>query len=120
MRPSLGLQTPTTIGSVSADQLTKRGNGSRSSPRLALANKTGRTQLPGLAYGAGGAGSMGVGLTRYNDRTMRAIYLDHNATTPLCPEAAAAMAECHANGWANPSSQHAPGRRARRLLEDAR
>lgn len=51
---------------------------------------------------------------------MEAIYLDHNATTSLSPEAAAAMAECGSMAWANPESQHQLGRRARRALEDAR
>jgi len=48
------------------------------------------------------------------------IYLDHNATAPLLPEVAEAMAECHAAGYANPASQHRAGRRARQVLEDAR
>ncbi|WP_157216955.1 cysteine desulfurase family protein [Flavisphingomonas formosensis] len=47
------------------------------------------------------------------------LYLDHAATTPLLPEAAAAMAEGYAR-WANPSSPHAEGRAARAALEDAR
>ena len=47
------------------------------------------------------------------------IYLDHAATTPLRPEAQAAMEEGHAL-WANPSSPHAEGRKARAALEDAR
>jgi cysteine desulfurase len=51
---------------------------------------------------------------------MQPIYLDHNATTPLLAEVAAAMAECQASGFANPESQHQLGRRARRILEDAR
>ncbi len=51
---------------------------------------------------------------------MQPIYLDHNATTPLLPEVAAAMAECQAAGFANPESQHQLGRRARCMLEDAR
>jgi cysteine desulfurase len=47
------------------------------------------------------------------------IYLDHASTTPILPEAAAAMAEgCRA--WANPSSPHAEGRAARAQMEDAR
>jgi cysteine desulfurase len=47
------------------------------------------------------------------------IYLDHASTTPILPEAAAAMAEaCRA--WANPSSPHAEGRAVRAQLEDAR
>lgn len=47
------------------------------------------------------------------------IYLDHAATTPLRPEARAAMDEGFAR-WANPSSPHAEGRKARAALEDAR
>jgi cysteine desulfurase len=47
------------------------------------------------------------------------IYFDWNATTPLRPEARQAMAAA----WdlqGNPSSVHAEGRQARRLVEDAR
>ncbi|SIO55589.1 cysteine desulfurase [Bradyrhizobium erythrophlei] len=47
------------------------------------------------------------------------VYLDWNATTPLRPEARAAMTAA----WdisGNPSSVHAEGRKARRLVEDAR
>ncbi|KWV90477.1 cysteine desulfurase family protein [Erythrobacter sp. YT30] len=47
------------------------------------------------------------------------IYLDHAATSPLRPEARAAMEEGFAI-WANPSSPHAEGRRAKQALEDAR
>jgi len=48
------------------------------------------------------------------------IYLDHAAATPLHPEVAAAIAEAQGIAHANPSSQHAVGRAARRMLEDAR
>ena len=48
------------------------------------------------------------------------IYLDHAATTPLRPEVEAAMEAAGRDGFANPSSQHAAGRRARQILEDAR
>ena len=48
------------------------------------------------------------------------IYLDHNATSPLLPAAAAAMREAWATAWANPASQHAAGRAARRVLETTR
>jgi cysteine desulfurase len=47
------------------------------------------------------------------------VYLDWNATTPLRPEARSAMA----SAWelcGNPSSVHGEGRKARRLVEDAR
>lgn len=47
------------------------------------------------------------------------VYLDHAATSPLRPEAKAAMDEGF-RLWANPSSPHAEGRKARHLLEDAR
>ncbi|MGD9470685.1 MAG: cysteine desulfurase family protein [Novosphingobium sp.] len=47
------------------------------------------------------------------------IYLDHAATTPVRPEAAEAVA-LGMELWANPSSPHAQGRKARALLEDAR
>lgn len=50
---------------------------------------------------------------------MMTIYLDHAATTPMRPEALAAMRAGFAI-WANPSSPHAAGRRARAALEDAR
>jgi len=49
-----------------------------------------------------------------------AIYLDHNATTPVLPEVVDAMRACYAEPLLNPASQHEPGRRARRVLEDAR
>ncbi len=47
------------------------------------------------------------------------IYLDHASTTPILPQAAAAMAEACAV-WANPSSPHAEGRKVRAMMEDAR
>ncbi len=46
-------------------------------------------------------------------------YLDHNATTPLRPEAAAVMAEALAM-TGNPSSVHRFGRHVRRKIEAAR
>ena len=47
------------------------------------------------------------------------IYLDHNATSPLRPEAHAAMAAALAE-TGNPSSIHAEGRAARTRIEEAR
>jgi cysteine desulfurase len=46
-------------------------------------------------------------------------YLDHAATTPMLPEAADAVAAAQRD-WGNPSSLHASGRRARRLVEESR
>lgn len=48
------------------------------------------------------------------------IYLDHNATTPVLPEALEAMLPWLSTNWGNPSSIHGPGRLARRAIEDAR
>ncbi len=50
---------------------------------------------------------------------MSRIYLDHNATTPLRPEARAAMVAAM-DVAGNPSSIHAEGRAARALVERAR
>lgn len=47
------------------------------------------------------------------------IYLDHAATTPIRPEALAAIEEGW-RLWANPSSPHAEGRKAKAALENAR
>ena len=47
------------------------------------------------------------------------VYLDYNATAPIRPAAAAAIADAFRIGG-NPSSVHGPGRRARALVEDAR
>ncbi len=51
--------------------------------------------------------------------TFQRSYLDHNATTPLRPEARDAMvAACEVHG--NPSSVHAEGRNARAIIDRAR
>ena len=47
------------------------------------------------------------------------LYLDHAATTPVLPQARAAIAR-GLDAWANPSSPHAEGRASRALLEEAR
>ena len=52
-------------------------------------------------------------------RVSTPIYLDYNASTPLLPEAAAAVGESLAL-CGNPSSVHAAGRTARAVVEDAR
>jgi cysteine desulfurase len=54
------------------------------------------------------------------DTPLERIYLDHNATTPVFPEVADAMRACWSEPYLNPASQHEFGRRARRILEDAR
>jgi cysteine desulfurase len=47
------------------------------------------------------------------------VYLDHAATTPMLPEAIAAMCDELAR-LGNPSSLHNAGRRARRVVEESR
>lgn len=48
------------------------------------------------------------------------IYLDHNATTPLAPEAMQAMLPFLTEHFGNPSSIHAAGRETRAAIDDAR
>ena len=49
-----------------------------------------------------------------------AVYLDHAATTPLRPEAAAAMLPWLTERFGNPSGSHAVARAARTAIDDAR
>ncbi len=51
--------------------------------------------------------------------TSPVVYLDHAATTPMLPEAIAAMTE-ELGHLGNPSSLHNAGRRARRVVEESR
>ncbi|HQR27972.1 MAG TPA: cysteine desulfurase family protein [Nocardioides sp.] len=53
------------------------------------------------------------------DQPATTVYLDHAATTPMLPEAIQAMAE-HLGDVGNPSSLHAAGRSARRVVEESR
>ncbi|WP_353203544.1 cysteine desulfurase family protein [Sphingomonas sp.] len=48
------------------------------------------------------------------------IYLDYQATTPLAPEALDAMLPWLRDGYANPHSAHAAGRKAKAAVEFAR
>jgi cysteine desulfurase len=72
---------------------------------------------------AAGAGfrvsAAGTGAAMAAARPLGRTYLDYNATAPVRPEArAAALAAMETTG--NPSSVHAEGRAARRIVEDAR
>ncbi|MFK8793021.1 cysteine desulfurase family protein [Planococcus plakortidis] len=51
---------------------------------------------------------------------MKQIYLDHAATSPMHPQAAAVFAEALSEQYGNPSSIHRTGRDARRVLDEAR
>ena len=52
-------------------------------------------------------------------RSPERLSLDHAATTPILPQARAALLSA-LEGWANPSSPHADGRQARAGFEEAR
>lgn len=54
------------------------------------------------------------------DKTVRKIYFDHSATTPVHPLVAEEMFRCANNIYGNPSSIHSFGREAKKTLEDAR
>jgi cysteine desulfurase len=54
-----------------------------------------------------------------SSQSIGSAYLDHAATTPMRPEAIAAMTE-ELSRLGNPSSLHAAGRRARRVVEESR
>jgi cysteine desulfurase len=72
---------------------------------------------PGRADGAR-AGVLARARSVTRRRTL--IYFDHNASTPVRPEAAAAMRDCLEELHANPSSAHREGQRARAAVEHAR
>ena len=48
------------------------------------------------------------------------IYLDYNATTPLCDAAREAMVPCFSKNFGNASSIHRAGRNARAVVDNAR
>jgi len=50
----------------------------------------------------------------------RAVYLDHNATTPVRPEVVEAMLPHLREGFGNPNSAHALGQGSRKAIEEAR
>jgi cysteine desulfurase len=54
-----------------------------------------------------------------SDGTVDAVYLDHAASTPMYPQAVAAMT-AQLTRLGNPSSLHASGRAARRVVEESR
>jgi cysteine desulfurase len=77
-----------------------------------------RVHRGGASY-IGAVVHVAIGRNPYVLNASNRIYLDHAATTPLLPEARAALSQA-IELWANPSSPHTEGRRARAVLEDAR
>ena len=73
----------------------------------------------GAGFYIGAAREQAIGRNPAVLSTSERLYLDHAATTPVLPEARAAISAA-LDAWANPSSPHADGRRARALLEEAR
>jgi cysteine desulfurase NifS len=58
--------------------------------------------------------------TAAEQKRIRKVYLDHNATTPLDPEVLQAMLPYLQDDFGNPSSVHTTGNRARKAVETAR
>ena len=52
--------------------------------------------------------------------SMRQVYLDHNATTPVLPEVLEVMLRYYREDFGNPSSVHRYGRRTRVVIDDTR
>lgn len=51
---------------------------------------------------------------------MKTVYLDHNATTPLAPQVAAAMIEVLQEAWHNPSARYPRAKQLATRIEQAR
>ncbi len=58
-------------------------------------------------------------MTLPNTPPTTSVYLDHAATTPMLPAAVDAITS-HLRDVGNPSSLHASGRHARRVVEESR
>jgi cysteine desulfurase len=61
-----------------------------------------------------------VSPTSSNRADVPVVYLDHAASTPVCPEAVAALTAVLVDHPGNPSGAHRLARDARRLVDDAR
>jgi cysteine desulfurase len=65
-------------------------------------------------------GLSGNGTISVESSAVQRIYLDHNATTPVLPAVADAMAAALREEFGNPSSVHHFGQRAKALIDHAR
>jgi cysteine desulfurase len=59
-------------------------------------------------------------LIEFGGKSMKRIYMDHAATTPLAPEVLEAMTPYFTDFYGNASSLHSFGREAKEAIEDAR
>lgn len=71
-----------------------------------------------MTHGQGSVPIIAVSIPEKNSRTV--IYFDNNATTQIDPRVAEQLCEEYRSRRGNPSSQHAGGRQARKVVEDAR
>ena len=111
------------------DLVVGRGNVTRGGPRSQrpLARRehdlerTRRAAVPRPALFAGRLRRPGGSADRLTDsKSAPTVYLDHAATTPMRPEAVAAMFPFLADSFGNPSGSHRVARVARQALDDAR
>jgi len=77
------------------------------------------TPLPGVRHANTVTRPTGFGRTRA-PYTRAVVYLDYAATTPMYPEAMAAMLPFQKDAFGNPSGAHAAARTAKTALEEAR
>src|SRR5699024_5385465 len=56
---------------------------------------------------------------RKDSLSMKAMYMDHAATTPLHPEVLKKMNEVYQDEFGNPSSIHSISRSARKIVDEA-
>ena len=68
----------------------------------------------------GDTGNAGIGTKLPGETHARCVYVDYNATTPVFPEVATAMAPFLYTHCGNPSSDHAFGRPCRDAVQLAR
>jgi cysteine desulfurase len=66
------------------------------------------------------ADSIAAAKIRSNPAFPSLHYFDHNSTTPLAPEVAAALSAAQQDVFGNPSSTHRAGQLARQALEESR
>ncbi len=59
-------------------------------------------------------------MNKERNSPMKEIYLDHAATTPIAAEVANEMITVYQEVFGNPSSVHSYGRKARKMLDEAR